>query len=123
MLRMPRLSCFTSACTSRGTWREAEFKDYNFAALGLPPAGGALHPLLKVRSAYRRIFTSMGFEEMPTNNYVESSFWNFDALFQPQQVRLCACVCGGGGVVAAAAGVGGRVAVRVVVGRGTWRGG
>jgi hypothetical protein len=28
----------------------------------------------------------MGFEEMPTNNYVESSFWNFDALFQPQQV-------------------------------------
>ena len=27
----------------------------------------------------------MGFEEMPTNAYVESSFWNFDALFQPQQ--------------------------------------
>lgn len=27
----------------------------------------------------------MGFSEMPTNNYVESSFWNFDALFQPQQ--------------------------------------
>ena len=25
------------------------------------------------------------FTEMPTNNYVESSFWNFDALFQPQQ--------------------------------------
>jgi phenylalanyl-tRNA synthetase alpha subunit len=22
---------------------------------------------------------------MPTNNYVENSFWNFDALFQPQQ--------------------------------------
>lgn len=28
-------------------------------------------------------FTS--FSEMPTNNFVESSFWNFDALFQPQQ--------------------------------------
>lgn len=27
----------------------------------------------------------MGFSEMPTNNFVESSFWNFDALFQPQQ--------------------------------------
>ena len=27
----------------------------------------------------------MGFEEMPTNNFVESSFWNFDSLFQPQQ--------------------------------------
>lgn len=27
----------------------------------------------------------MGFSEMNTGNYVESSFWNFDALFQPQQ--------------------------------------
>ena len=26
----------------------------------------------------------MGFNEMPTNRYVESSFWNFDTLFQPQ---------------------------------------
>jgi len=25
------------------------------------------------------------FTEMPTNNYIESSFWNFDTLFQPQQ--------------------------------------
>ena len=25
------------------------------------------------------------FSEMPTNNFIESSFWNFDALFQPQQ--------------------------------------
>lgn len=25
------------------------------------------------------------FTEMPTNNYVESGFWNFDSLFQPQQ--------------------------------------
>jgi len=27
----------------------------------------------------------ISFEEMPTNRFVESSFWNFDALFQPQQ--------------------------------------
>jgi len=26
----------------------------------------------------------MGFNEMPTQRFVESSFWNFDALFQPQ---------------------------------------
>jgi phenylalanyl-tRNA synthetase alpha chain len=38
-----------------------------------------------VRSAFREIFLEMGFEEMPTNSFVESSFWNFDALFQPQQ--------------------------------------
>jgi phenylalanyl-tRNA synthetase alpha chain len=27
----------------------------------------------------------MGFKEMKTNQFVENSFWNFDALFQPQQ--------------------------------------
>jgi phenylalanyl-tRNA synthetase alpha subunit len=75
----------TAEMLLKGTWREETFKEYNFDALGLPPAGGALHPLLKVRTQFRKIFTQMGFEEMPTNNYVESSFWNFDALFQPQQ--------------------------------------
>jgi len=80
----------------RGTWRTEEFKEYNFNALGLPTNGGALHPLLKVRSQYRKIFTQMGFEEMPTNNYVESSFWNFDALFQPQQVPGLRLGVGGG---------------------------
>jgi phenylalanyl-tRNA synthetase alpha chain len=75
----------TQEMMAKGTWRDQPFKEYNFAALGLPYAGGALHPLLKVRTQFRKIFTQMGFEEMPTNNYVESSFWNFDALFQPQQ--------------------------------------
>jgi len=46
---------------------------------------GYLHPLLKVRAEYRRIFLDMGFSEMPTNRFVENSFWNFDSLFQPQQ--------------------------------------
>jgi phenylalanyl-tRNA synthetase alpha chain len=27
----------------------------------------------------------MGFSEMPTNRFVESSFWNFDTLFVPQE--------------------------------------
>eukprot|EP00002_Diphylleia_rotans_P008471 TRINITY_DN1832_c0_g1_i1.p1 TRINITY_DN1832_c0_g1~~TRINITY_DN1832_c0_g1_i1.p1 ORF type:complete len:497 (+),score=133.44 TRINITY_DN1832_c0_g1_i1:49-1539(+) len=67
-----------------GSWKQQQFKTYNFQALGLPPNGGALHPLLKVRKEYREIFLEMGFEEMPTNNFVESSFWNFDTLFVPQ---------------------------------------
>jgi len=75
----------TQEMIAKGTWRTQEFKDYNFNALGVLPAGGHLHPLLKVRTQFRKIFTQMGFEEMPTSNYVESSFWNFDALFQPQQ--------------------------------------
>ncbi|XP_031278586.1 phenylalanine--tRNA ligase alpha subunit, cytoplasmic isoform X2 [Pistacia vera] len=69
----------------RGDWKELEFKEYNFNAKGQPAEGGHLHPLLKVRKQLKDIFLQLGFEEMPTNNYVESSFWNFDALFQPQQ--------------------------------------
>ena len=34
-----------------GSWRDQEFKAYNFNALGLPPTGGYLHPLLKVSPA------------------------------------------------------------------------
>ncbi|KAJ0239238.1 Phenylalanine--tRNA ligase alpha subunit [Hirschfeldia incana] len=66
-------------------WKELEFKEYNFNAKGQPVDAGHLHPLLKVRKQFKDIFCQMGFEEMPTNNFVESSFWNFDALFQPQQ--------------------------------------
>ncbi|KAL1208145.1 Phenylalanine--tRNA ligase alpha subunit, cytoplasmic [Cardamine amara subsp. amara] len=66
-------------------WKELEFKEYNFNAKGQPVDAGHLHPLLKVRKQLKDIFRQMGFEEMPTNNFVESSFWNFDALFQPQQ--------------------------------------
>ena len=75
----------TPEMIASGSWKTANFKSYNFNALGISPPGGCLHPLLKVRAEYRQIFLEMGFTEMATNNYVESSFWNFDALFQPQQ--------------------------------------
>ncbi|XP_031394198.1 phenylalanine--tRNA ligase alpha subunit, cytoplasmic [Punica granatum] len=76
---------FTRENMQRGDWKDLEFKGYNFSAKGQPLEGGHLHPLLKVRQQFKMIFQQMGFEEMPTNNFVESSFWNFDALFQPQQ--------------------------------------
>jgi len=68
-----------------GAWKTAAFKGYNFTALGANVGGGHLHPLMKVRKEFRMILLQMGFEEMPTNKWVESGFWNFDALFQPQQ--------------------------------------
>ena len=61
------------------------FTRLNLNALGQDPKGGQLHPLLKVRTEIRSILINMGFQEMPTNRWVESSFWNFDTLFQPQQ--------------------------------------
>ncbi|KAI9785607.1 MAG: Phenylalanyl-tRNA synthetase, beta subunit, cytoplasmic [Peltula sp. TS41687] len=67
------------------SWKTKTFKPYNFKALGAPIPCGALHPLNKVRHEFRQIFFEMGFVEMPTNRYVETGFWNFDALFVPQQ--------------------------------------
>uniref|UniRef100_A0A915JRI6 Phenylalanine--tRNA ligase n=1 Tax=Romanomermis culicivorax TaxID=13658 RepID=A0A915JRI6_ROMCU len=67
------------------SWKTKKYKDYNFNALGVRQRGGCLHPLLKVRTEYRQIFLEMGFSEMSTDQWVESSFWNFDALFVPQQ--------------------------------------
>ena len=68
-----------------GAWKTAKLKPYNFKAKGAPTPTGALHPLNKVRQEFRKIFFEMGFEEMPTNRFVETGFWNFDALFVPQQ--------------------------------------
>ncbi|KAH7887627.1 tRNA synthetases class II core domain (F)-domain-containing protein [Phlebopus sp. FC_14] len=74
----------TADMLTSGSWKTASFKKYNFEADGIPTSGGALHPLLKVREEIRSIFLEMGFEEMPTNSFVESGFWCFDALFVPQ---------------------------------------
>ncbi|KAN0063317.1 Phenylalanyl-tRNA synthetase, beta subunit, cytoplasmic [Thecaphora frezii] len=68
-----------------GSWKTAPFKKYNFDAEGAVATSGALHPLLKVREEFRNIFFEMGFTEMPTDRFVESSFWCFDSLFVPQQ--------------------------------------
>ena len=75
----------TADMLKNSQWRSIQFKEYNIDAKGAVLTRGALHPLLKVRAEFRKILLEMGFEEMPTNAYVESSFWNFDALFQPQQ--------------------------------------
>lgn len=75
----------TSDMITSGAWKTANFKPYNFKALGADQNAGALHPLNKVRHEFRQIFFEMGFEEMPANKFVETGFWNFDALFVPQQ--------------------------------------
>ncbi|KAL8704503.1 MAG: hypothetical protein Q9201_002344 [Fulgogasparrea decipioides] len=75
----------TADMLATGAWKTVKLKPYNFKAMGAPTMSGALHPLNKVRHEFRQIFFEMGFEEMPTNRYVETGFWNFDALFVPQQ--------------------------------------
>ncbi|KAH7282163.1 hypothetical protein KP509_35G015800 [Ceratopteris richardii] len=58
----------------RQTWKGfAIRKGANYAPQRSKPATDLTRDLLQ------------NYEEMPTNNFVESSFWNFDTLFQPQQ--------------------------------------
>jgi phenylalanyl-tRNA synthetase alpha chain len=44
---------------------------------------GKNHPITKMTKRLRTIMTELGFQEME-GGVIESSFWNFDALFQPQ---------------------------------------
>lgn len=82
--RVKKAADLTKEMLETGAWKTTTFKPYNFVTLGEKVGGGYLHPLLKVRAEFRKILMEMGFEEMPTNKWVESSFWNFDSLFQPQ---------------------------------------
>ncbi|KAH9411067.1 tRNA synthetase class II [Ordospora pajunii] len=74
----------TAGMVQSGSYKNAVFKNYNFDTRGSAPQSGSLHPLMKMRDDFKRIFVGMGFSEMSTGQYVELSFWNFDALFQPQ---------------------------------------
>jgi phenylalanyl-tRNA synthetase alpha chain len=78
------VSELTAEMVQTESWKDLTFKAYNLNSLGLKSDGGHLHPLMKVRTEFREIFLELGYQEMPTNNFVESSFWNFDSLFQPQ---------------------------------------
>ncbi len=82
--RVKKMADLTKEMLEANNWGDMEFKNVNLNAMGTQGTGGNFHPLLKVRAEFRRILMEMGFEEMPTNKWVESSFWNFDSLFQPQ---------------------------------------
>ncbi|KAG4303922.1 hypothetical protein PORY_002666 [Pneumocystis oryctolagi] len=80
-----KITDLTTAILQSKLYESVEFKPYNFDAKGITLQSGSLHPLLKMREEFRQIFFELGFEEMSTNKFVESCFWNFDSLFVPQQ--------------------------------------
>jgi phenylalanyl-tRNA synthetase alpha chain len=73
----------TKELITTGKWRDVKLREYDVKAPVERITPGKKHPLRCVIDAIRRIFLEMGFEEME-DNLIESSFWNFDALFQPQ---------------------------------------
>jgi len=77
------ISDLTPELIKTGLWKEVKFKPYNVSAVGKTIYPGKLHILTVFEQKIRRIFLNLGFTEAE-GPLVESNFWNFDALFQPQ---------------------------------------
>ena len=66
-----------------GAWKNKKFRRYD-VEINVPSVyGGKQHFVQQAIDSIRRIWIEMGFKEMQ-GPLVETSFWNFDALFVPQ---------------------------------------
>jgi len=77
------IDVLTSGIVVSGKWKEASFRPLNVEEQAPAIFPGKKHPLQNFIDEVREIFVSMGFEEIE-GALVQSSFWNFDALFTPQ---------------------------------------
>ncbi|NOQ56279.1 MAG: phenylalanine--tRNA ligase subunit alpha [Nanohaloarchaea archaeon] len=64
-------------------WKDVKFRKYNVVAPVSPSYPGKKHFVSQSLEYVRRIWLEMGFKEME-GNLISTSFWNFDALFVPQ---------------------------------------
>ena len=79
----PEVSALTPELISTGRWKDVDIRPYDITAFAPRVRRGTLHPLTVLLEEIREIFISMGFTEIE-GDYVESCFWNMDALFIPQ---------------------------------------
>ncbi|MCQ8903924.1 MAG: phenylalanine--tRNA ligase subunit alpha [Methanothrix sp.] len=77
------ISQLTPEIIKSGAWRGARFRPYNVRVPGETVYPGKIHPYRRLMDRMRRIMLEMGFTEIK-GEIIQSSFWNFDALFQPQ---------------------------------------
>jgi len=77
------ISQLTPEMIKSGEWKNKKFRKYDVRAFAPSVYPGKLHPLNQLIEKIRRIFAEMGFTEIK-GSYVESCFWNMDALFIPQ---------------------------------------
>jgi phenylalanyl-tRNA synthetase alpha chain len=66
-----------------GAWRGTTLRPYDVSLPAADVHPAKLHPVRKIIEQTRRAFLELGFEEVVSPT-VEVAFWNFDALFQPQ---------------------------------------
>jgi phenylalanyl-tRNA synthetase alpha chain len=66
-----------------GEWKNTNLRRYDVTKLPKKAYPGKIHPYQRIIAEMREILLEMGFEEL-YGGIVQQSFWNFDALFQPQ---------------------------------------
>ncbi len=64
-------------------WKGKKFRRYDITSPVPLISGGKRHFVNQTIEHAKKIWTEMGFQEM-SGNYIQSSFWNFDALFTAQ---------------------------------------
>jgi phenylalanyl-tRNA synthetase alpha chain len=73
----------TPELLASGDWQKVRFRPYDVTLATVGRFPGKAHPLQRVIGEIRRSFFEMGFEEV-ASPMVDTAFWVFDALFQPQ---------------------------------------
>ncbi|RLG42383.1 MAG: phenylalanine--tRNA ligase subunit alpha [Thermoproteota archaeon] len=77
------ISALTKELIESGMWKEATLKRYDIKAKPPKVYPGKLQMYAEFLDEVREILIGLGFEEVK-GPFVEAEFWNFDALFQPQ---------------------------------------
>lgn len=73
----------TTEMITSGKWKQAKFSALDVEAPAPAVYPGRRHPLIDVIEEVKEIFLGLGFSEID-GPMVQSGFWNFDALFTPQ---------------------------------------
>ncbi|MFA5222056.1 MAG: phenylalanine--tRNA ligase subunit alpha [Methanoregula sp.] len=66
-----------------GEWKNLNLRRYDVTKLPRKAYPGKIHPYQRIIAEMREILLEMGFTEL-YGSIVQQSYWNFDALFQPQ---------------------------------------
>ncbi|MBN1792324.1 phenylalanine--tRNA ligase subunit alpha [Candidatus Woesearchaeota archaeon] len=73
----------TPEMLASGEWKGKTFRSYDVSAVVPRKERGKRHFLNQAKQSAKSIWLEMGFKEM-TGSFIQTSFWNFDALFTAQ---------------------------------------
>jgi phenylalanyl-tRNA synthetase alpha chain len=73
----------TTELITSGKWKETNFSALDVEAPVQVIYPGRRHPLIEIIEEIKEIFIGLGFSEIE-GPVIQSGFWNFDALFTPQ---------------------------------------